>query len=214
MKKYFCVVVALFFGLLSGSLEAQSIQINAPPPLRLFIGPRFEVRVKNATSESYVLNFGGGKRLLAPGEEVAFRSWQTHVDLPVYAERCSPDHVAIFGVPSWAQDPKIVGPHTIEDSFLEAQPTEGEIRQRVEAAKRALGAREYLGRREMKRALDQWFSRARRGGLRIEVPLCNPETVSAPYRVSFRDSGGHRYGTVLALFIREDGSGRAIVSNR
>jgi hypothetical protein len=76
------------------------------------------------------------------------------------------------GLPEWAMDESRFGSTAITTSFLASNPSETDVRNRVDAIKRSIDQRDELGKKESKRELDEWFKAVRKLNPRQSDQLC------------------------------------------
>lgn len=166
------------------------------------------VKLQNSTARPIVGQVGTSEQFVPAGESAVWSagSWLFSygtTQLTVTAQICDGvRNIPIASIPAWAASDLLPQGIAISEEYLATNPSEKELKRRVDEIKKFLDVRQQIGRKEMKKELDRWFKIVRKNGFWAVVRRCS----SGPYAQSQTIyANSYNYNRqVLTLFVREN----------
>jgi hypothetical protein len=153
--------------------------------------PGIDLRILNDTTDKAPLQLTVNSRdvrgFLLPGMD----PWRGHYgsgygDVPIVIRACAAiaERTVNLAPPRWAADEGLVGGLALTKEYLAGQPSEPDLKKRVEQLEKKLSKR--LGHREMIAELHDWFNAVKHLGINRSVQVCgNPVTLTALVHVQY-----------------------------
>lgn len=202
MKRIGFATIAVLALFSASVARAQSVQQGA----WLYGTP---VKVQNATDDNkpVVAQVGTSERFIPPGEnhvwvvDRGFFAFTAPTQLTVSAQVCNEvQYVQIAPVPAWAMSNLVPQDLALSENYIASNPSENDLKRRVDDIKKFLDARGQVGRKEMKKELDYWFRTAKKRGFGAVIRRCSSGPHAQGQTIY---ANNHNYNRqVLTLFVR------------